>query len=158
GVLRKARGCEQLPLPLRARPRAAAAGGRLPPFERRAEAPRRRRGSVLLGGGGRAAARRRAASAGGALMARVRRVAALPGEGIGPEVVDAALQVLRRAAEICGSRLEIERAPFGKDAYRELGSYFPETTAEVCRRSDGILLGAVERGGLLELRKHFDFF
>ncbi|HZR79464.1 MAG TPA: isocitrate/isopropylmalate family dehydrogenase [Candidatus Binatia bacterium] len=91
-------------------------------------------------------------------MARVRRVAALPGEGIGPEVVDAALQVLRRAAEICGSRLEIERAPFGKDAYRELGSYFPETTAEVCRRSDGILLGAVERGGLLELRKHFDFF
>src|SRR4029077_16510114 len=47
---------------------------------------------------------------------------------------------------------------FGKPAHAAHGSYLPPETIDVCRAADGILLGAVEKGGLLELRSHFDFF
>jgi 3-isopropylmalate dehydrogenase/3-benzylmalate dehydrogenase len=91
-------------------------------------------------------------------MRRTWRVAALPGEGIGPEVIEPTLEVLGRAAELGGASLRVERALFGKPAHDVHGSHFPAETAEVCRAADGILLGAVQKGGLLELRSHFDFF
>lgn len=91
-------------------------------------------------------------------MRRTWRVAALPGEGIGPEVIDATLEVLRRAAELCGVSVVVERAPFGNPAHEVFGSHFPQQTVDICRAADGILLGAVEKGGLLELRSLFDFF
>lgn len=89
---------------------------------------------------------------------KARRIVALPGEGIGPEVVAATLRVIEHAVGRHGIDLTVDSAPFGIPAYEESGTYFPAKTAELCRGADGILLGAVERGGLLELRRHFDFF
>lgn len=91
-------------------------------------------------------------------MAKSYRVVALPGEGIGPEVVEAALKVLHRVAEQQGLAIQVERGLIGNPALQAYGSYFPAETAQLCQGADGILFGAVAKGGLLELRKHFDFF
>lgn len=86
------------------------------------------------------------------------RVVVLPGEGIGAEVVDAAVLVLQELAKIYQFSLDIDYGLIGKSAYQQLGNYFPEITAKLCENSDGILFGAVTQGGLLELRKRFDFY
>jgi 3-isopropylmalate dehydrogenase/3-benzylmalate dehydrogenase len=86
------------------------------------------------------------------------RVVALPGEGIGPEVVEAALVILRRVAELHRFGVTIDYGLIGEPAFQQWGEFFPEATAQLGDGADGILFGAVSRGGLLELRKHFDFF
>ncbi|ELS00844.1 isocitrate/isopropylmalate dehydrogenase [Xenococcus sp. PCC 7305] len=86
------------------------------------------------------------------------RIAALPGEGIGLEVVEATLVILQKLAQKHDFQLQIDYGVIGKSAFQKYGSYFPETTAQLCEQSDGILFGAVSKGGLLELRKRFDFF
>lgn len=91
-------------------------------------------------------------------MVRSYRVVALPGEGIGPEVVAAALKVLHQVAEQEGFSVQVDRGLIGDPALHAHGSYFPAETAQLCNGADGILFGAVAKGGLLELRKHFDFF
>lgn len=94
------------------------------------------------------------------------RIAVLPGDGIGPEVSEAAIQVLRAAVERAGRELETRTLPVGWAAVQEAGDPLPATTLEVCRQSDAVFLGAVgtpeaddapperrpERG-LLRLRK-----
>lgn len=91
-------------------------------------------------------------------MSRQYCLAALPGEGIGPEVVEASLKVLGQIAKLEGFSFEVKFGLIGEPALLRLGSFFPEQTAQLCDRSDGILFGAVSKGGILELRKHFDFF
>ena len=86
------------------------------------------------------------------------RIAALPGEGIGPEVVDACLTILQALANTEGFTLTIKPALIGSAAQQQLGTPLPPETLSVCEASDGILFGAVTQGGLLELRRHFDFF
>jgi 3-isopropylmalate dehydrogenase len=86
------------------------------------------------------------------------RVVALPGEGIGPEVLSAALKVLMNVAELHGFIVEVDYGLIGEPAQATLGSCFPAQTAHLCQDSNGIIFGAVAHGGLLELRKHFDFF
>ena len=86
------------------------------------------------------------------------KIAALPGEGIGVEVVEATLQILQQLAQKHNFKLQIGYGAIGKSALQKYGSYFPEITAQLCDQSDGILFGAVSKGGLLELRKRFDFF
>jgi 3-benzylmalate dehydrogenase len=86
------------------------------------------------------------------------RLVALPGEGIGPEVVDAALTILQHLSQLYGFSVQVDRGLIGQPALAKQGSYFPETTAQLCQGADGILFGAVSQGGLLELRKRFDFF
>lgn len=92
------------------------------------------------------------------LTARQYRVVALPGEGIGTEVVEAALKVLHRVAKLEGFSVQVDHGLIGEPALQAYGNYFPNETAQLCKGSDGILFGAVAKGGLLELRKHFDFF
>ncbi|MCC5645820.1 3-isopropylmalate dehydrogenase [Nostoc sp. CHAB 5824] len=86
------------------------------------------------------------------------RIVAIPGEGIGPEVVEASLKILQHVAKIEGFSLQMDYGWLGATAFEEFGSYFPQVTAELCDGADGIVFGAVTQGGLLELRKHFDFF
>ena len=86
------------------------------------------------------------------------KIAALPGEGIGVEVVEATLKILQQLAQKHNFKLQIGYGVIGKSALQKYGSHFPETTAQLCEQSDGILFGAVSKGGLLELRKRFDFF
>lgn len=85
-------------------------------------------------------------------------VVALPGEGIGPEVVSAALRVLDKISEIFDMSLTVETGVIGESAFEKTGNYFPPETAVLCEGSDGILFGSVSKGGILELRKHFDFY
>lgn len=92
------------------------------------------------------------------MMTKSYRVVALPGEGVGVEVVAAALQVLDWVAQHQGFSVQVEQALIGKPAFKIYGEYFPEVTAQQCEGADGILFGAVSQGGLLELRKRFDFF
>lgn len=86
------------------------------------------------------------------------RIVAIPGEGIGPEVVEASLTILQHIAKLEGFTLQVDYGWLGAAALEQFGSYFPQATAELCDGSDGIVFGATSVGGLLELRKHFDFF
>jgi 3-isopropylmalate dehydrogenase len=69
-----------------------------------------------------------------------RLVALLPGDGIGPEVVEQA----RRAIDALGlSGLTFEEAPVGGAAYKAVGHPLPPATLDLARRADAILFGAV---------------
>lgn len=73
------------------------------------------------------------------------RIAVIAGDGIGPEVVDAAVPVLDAAARAEGLRLEWTFFPWGCDYYREHGRMMPESAIETLRHHDAIFLGAIGR-------------
>jgi 3-isopropylmalate dehydrogenase len=71
------------------------------------------------------------------------RVAVVAGDGIGPEVIDAAMAVLDAACRaIPGLSLEFLAAPAGAGTYLTRGEALPAATLETCRAADAILLGA----------------
>jgi 3-isopropylmalate dehydrogenase len=93
----------------------------------------------------------------------------LPGDGIGPEVVEAARTVMDVAAEHFGIELSYEERKIGGVAIREEGEPVSDETLEKARASDAVLLGAVghpdfdrgparPEGGLLKLRKALGAF
>jgi 3-isopropylmalate dehydrogenase len=100
------------------------------------------------------------------------KIAVLPGDGIGPEVMREAEKVLAAAAGKYGFAYELEHADVGGAAIDNHGPALPESTLEVCRKADAILFGSVggpkwenlppekqpERAALLPLRKIFDLY
>jgi 3-isopropylmalate dehydrogenase len=93
----------------------------------------------------------------------------LPGDGIGPEVVEAARTVVDVASRHFGVELSYEERKIGGAAIREEGEPISEETLERARASDAVLLGAVghpdfdrgpvrPEGGLLKLRKTLGAF
>ena len=71
------------------------------------------------------------------------RIAVLPGDGIGPEVMAEALKVLRAVeAGFPGLRFEYKEHRTGAACYRETGRDLPAETLETCRTADAILFGA----------------
>lgn len=98
-----------------------------------------------------------------------KKIAVLPGDGIGPEVTREAVKVLRAA----GAALEFEEALIGGAAYDDGGDPLPVATLDLCRSADAALMGAVggpkwdsvqplekrpEIGGLLRLRGELGLF
>ena len=71
------------------------------------------------------------------------RVAALPGDGIGPEVLAQALRVLHAVAAITGHEIRVTEHPVGAAAIRATGSPLPPATLAACLEADAVLLGAV---------------
>lgn len=71
------------------------------------------------------------------------KIALLPGDGIGPEVTYAAVDVLKAADAAYGLQLEFEPFPFGGNAIDAHGEPFPEVTRKGCLEADAILLGAI---------------
>ena len=72
------------------------------------------------------------------------RIAIIGGDGIGPEVVDAALPVVEAAARAEGLTLDTERLPYSADHYLRTGETLPDEAFEHLRDDvDGILLGAL---------------
>jgi len=71
------------------------------------------------------------------------RIVALPGDGIGPEVLGCALRVLQSVGELFAVGLEIEEIPCGGHYYAEHEMEWPEGSFEKCQAADAILLGAV---------------
>lgn len=93
----------------------------------------------------------------------------LPGDGIGPEVTQAARVVLKAVAERFGHRLEFAGHAIGGDAMERHGTPLPQSTLQACLESDAVLLGAVggprwdgieqrPEHGLLQLRREMGVF
>lgn len=70
-------------------------------------------------------------------------IAVLPGDGIGPEVTAAGVEVLRAVAERWGHEFELREALLGGCAIDATGAPLPPETLELCRAADAVLLGAV---------------
>lgn len=70
-------------------------------------------------------------------------IAVLKGDYIGPEIVDEALKVLKKAADKFGFGLELHRALLGGEAIDAVGKPLPDETVEICKAADSVLLGAV---------------
>lgn len=98
-------------------------------------------------------------------------IAVLPGDGIGPEVIRAALAVLNVISELFQERFQTIDALIGGAALAATGVPLPEETLQACQRADAILLGAVggpqwdalplhERPetGLVQLRKKLELY
>jgi 3-isopropylmalate dehydrogenase len=100
-------------------------------------------------------------------MSGVRKtIAVLPGDGIGPEVTHAAVQILEDCAKSFEHKFEFRELAFGGAAIEKFGSPLPAETLAGCRAADAILLGAIggpkwdglaldkrPEAGLLGLRK-----
>ena len=67
------------------------------------------------------------------------RVAVLPGDGIGPEIVAQALRALKKV----DPRLEFQEMPVGGAAYAAQGDPLPEKTLSLAKQADAVLFGAV---------------
>ena len=67
------------------------------------------------------------------------KIAVMPGDGIGPEVVAQALKVLR----VVAPQAETQEAPIGEAGIQAHGVPLPEPTLELARKADAILFGAV---------------
>jgi 3-isopropylmalate dehydrogenase len=71
------------------------------------------------------------------------RIAVLPGDGIGPEVVAQGVEVLRKAAAMAEVGVELTWGGVGGHAVDEHGTPLPEATLALCRENDAILFGSV---------------
>lgn len=100
-----------------------------------------------------------------------KKITALPGDGIGPEIVSSAVQVLQAIAHKYNHTFHIAVGAIGGAAIDQFNDPLPQETIELCEASDAILLGAVggpkwdsnpsdlrPEKGLLRIRKHFDLF
>ena len=99
-------------------------------------------------------------------------IAVLPGDGIGPEVMTEALRVLSAIENKFGVVFNKSMANVGGAGIDIEGKALPETTVDICKKSDAILFGSVggpkwetlppdeqpERGALLPIRKIFGLF
>jgi 3-isopropylmalate dehydrogenase len=101
----------------------------------------------------------------------VYKIAVLKGDGIGPEVVNSALRVLKRLGELSGVSFEFEEGLIGGIAIDQKGEPLPQETLELCLKADAVLLGAVggpkwdnlptskrPEKGLLQIRKALDLY
>ena len=70
-------------------------------------------------------------------------IAVIPGDGIGPEVIDESIKVLSKIEEKYNHNFEFEFLQAGGCAIDSLGTPLPDKTLEVCKKSDAVLLGAV---------------
>lgn len=71
------------------------------------------------------------------------KIAALPGDGIGPEIVEQAIKVMTAIGEQFGHTFEFEFAPTGASAIDEVGEPYPEATHQICMNADAVLFGAI---------------
>jgi 3-isopropylmalate dehydrogenase len=102
----------------------------------------------------------------------MKKIAVLPGDGIGPEVMQEALKVLEAVGQRYDLPFTCQEADVGGCAIDHHGHALPPATLAVCEDSDAILFGSVggprweslppdqqpERAALLPLRKHFGLF
>ncbi|MGC6388296.1 3-isopropylmalate dehydrogenase [Ewingella sp. S1.OA.A_B6] len=105
-------------------------------------------------------------------MSKTHHIAVLPGDGIGPEVMQQAYKVLDAVRQRFGLKISTSEYDVGGAAIDKHGSPLPPATVAGCEQADAILFGSVggpkwehlppndqpERGALLPLRKHFKLF
>ncbi|MEA1960157.1 MAG: 3-isopropylmalate dehydrogenase [Bacillota bacterium] len=100
------------------------------------------------------------------------KIAVLPGDGIGTEIVPEAVKALKAVGERFGHDFAFTEALVGGAAYDAVGHPLPEETLQICRESDAVLMGAIggpkwdalpvhlrpEVGALLPLRKELGLY
>lgn len=100
------------------------------------------------------------------------KIVVLPGDGIGVEIVPEAVKALEAIGQRFGHEFQFTEALIGGAAYDVLGHPLPESTLNLCRASDAVLLGAIggpkwenlpvelrpEVGALLPLRKELGLY
>ena len=72
-----------------------------------------------------------------------KKIVVTPGDGIGPEVTEQALIILKEVATRFQLELEVEEMPVGGTAYDQTGTPIPDETLKACLDADAVLLGAV---------------
>ena len=98
-----------------------------------------------------------------------KKIVALAGDGIGPEIMEAGLEVLASISEKTGFDYEIDRRPFGGAGIDVTGHPLPDETLKASREADAILLAAIgspqyddapvrPEQGLLALRKELNLY
>lgn len=99
-------------------------------------------------------------------------IAVLPGDGIGPEITQQSVKVLKAVAERFDHEFHFEEAAVGAVAIDILGDPLPDSTLELCKKSDAVLFGAIgdpkydndpsakvrPEQGLLKLRKELGLY
>jgi 3-isopropylmalate dehydrogenase len=100
------------------------------------------------------------------------KIAKLPGDGIGPEIVEQAVKVLNAIGEKYNHQFDYEFGLTGASAIDEVGNPYPDETHELCMKSDAVLFGAIgdpkydndpkaklrPEQGLLEMRKKLQLY
>ncbi|GGW86727.1 3-isopropylmalate dehydrogenase [Salegentibacter mishustinae] len=100
------------------------------------------------------------------------KIAVLPGDGIGPEITQQSVKVLKAVADRFDHHFQFEDALVGAAAIDLLNNPLPEATLELCKKSDAVLFGAIghpkydnnpdakvrPEQGLLQLRKGLGLF
>jgi 3-isopropylmalate dehydrogenase len=76
-------------------------------------------------------------------MSKTYQITLLPGDGIGPEIMAVAVDVLKVVAAQEQLNLEFQTALIGGVAYEATGEPLPAATLDTCRQSDGVLLAAI---------------
>ncbi len=100
-----------------------------------------------------------------------KRIAILPGDGVGKEVSRGAVTILQAVAELFGHKFQCVYGEIGGAAIDEYGTPLPEHTLDLCKASDAVLLGAVggpkwdrmpghirPEKGLLKIRKELGLY
>ncbi|MGE4290016.1 MAG: 3-isopropylmalate dehydrogenase [Salinivirgaceae bacterium] len=99
-------------------------------------------------------------------------IASLPGDGIGPEIVEQAIKVLKAIEKKYNHSFTFEEAPVGAIAIEQTGNPYPDATHELCMKADAVLFGAIgdpkydnnpkakirPEQGLLAMRKKLGLF
>lgn len=101
-------------------------------------------------------------------MSNTKKIAVLSGDGIGPEIMQEAIRVLKYLP--MANEFEVSQGKVGGAAYDEYGVHYPDETHQLCEMSDAILFGSVggpikdahldkwkncEANSILALRKNF---
>jgi len=73
----------------------------------------------------------------------VKKIVVLPGDGIGPEIAQEGVKILKAVASRFALPLELCEYPIGGTAYDLTGSPFPKETLEACQSADAVLFVAV---------------
>ncbi len=99
-------------------------------------------------------------------MAKTYKIAVIPGDGTGPEVIGEAVKVLKTAANKFKFKADLTTFDLGGERYKRTGETLPDSAVEDLRKFDAILLGAIghpdvppgilEKGILLKLRFDLD--
>jgi 3-isopropylmalate dehydrogenase len=102
-------------------------------------------------------------------------VALIPGDGIGPEIVSAAVTVLKSVEEKYGHKFNFTEVYMGGCAIDKFGVPLPDETLDICKKSDAVLMGSIggntntspwyklpsnlrPEAGLLKIRKELGLF
>src|SRR5574344_2279500 len=102
----------------------------------------------------------------------IKKIAVLPGDGIGPEIIEQAVKVAKAIEPKLSCALQFDYAEIGACAIRSCGEPYPDSTDKVCKEADAILFGAVgdpefdnnpsakvrPEQGLLKMRKRLGLF